>query len=80
MLHDENDYQDPETFKPERYLKNGLPDPTVHNPTMIVFGFGCQWGFLLLSLAQPTFAIKKTLYSICPAAHMGLSTVWITAA
>ena len=59
MLHDENDYPDPESFKPERYLKDGLPDLTVRDPTTIVFGFGRRWGFLLRSLAQPTFAKKK---------------------
>ena len=36
--------------------------------------------FLLRSLAQPSFAKKKTACSVCPAAHMGLSTVWIMAA
>lgn len=79
MLRDKKDYPDPESFKPERYLKNGLPDLTIRDPTTIVFGFGRRWVFLLRSLAQPTFA-KKTSCSVCPAAHMGLSTVWIMAA
>ena len=59
MLHDEKDYPDPESFKPERYLKDGLPDLTVRDPTTIVFGFGRRWGFLLRSLVQPTFFAKK---------------------
>jgi Cytochrome P450 len=79
MLRDENDYSDPESFTPERYLKNGLPDLTVRDPATIMFGFGRRWVFLLHSLAQQTFAIK-TPCSVCPAAHMGLSTVWIMAA
>ena len=80
MLHDENDYPDPEIFKPERYLKNGLPDPTVRDPATIVFGFGRRWVFFSapFSSTRPSFA--KTPCSVCPAAHMGLSTVWIMAA
>ena len=45
MLRDENDYPDPESFKPERYLKNGLPDLSVRDPSTIVFGFGRRWVF-----------------------------------
>ena len=78
MLHDENDYPDPESFKPERYLKNGLPDMTVRDPATIVFGFGRRWVSAPSSDLRPSFA--KTPYSVCPAAHMGLSTVWIMAA
>ena len=62
MFRDESDYPDPESFKPERYLKNGLPDLTVRDPTTIMFGFGRRWGFFWLrSLARPTFAKKYFL-------------------
>ena len=59
MLRDENDYPDPESFKPERYLKNDLPDLSVRDPTTIMFGFGRRWVFLLRSLSQPIFVEKK---------------------
>lgn len=48
MLNDENDYPDPESFKPERYLKNGLPDLTVRDPATIAFGFGRRLVFSAL--------------------------------
>ena len=49
MLHDEADYPDPESFKPERFLKDGLPDLTVRDPATITFGFGrrCFFFFFL---------------------------------
>ncbi|KAH8105240.1 cytochrome P450 [Cristinia sonorae] len=41
MLHDPEDYPDPYTFKPERFLdQDGNIDPSVLDPTTILFGFG----------------------------------------
>ena len=61
MLRDENDYPEPESFKPERHLKNGLPDLTVRDPATIMFGFGRRWVFLLSSLASNLRYKKKLL-------------------
>ncbi|CAL1695172.1 unnamed protein product [Somion occarium] len=40
MLHDPMVYPDPGAFKPERFLKDGVIDPTVRDPTVACFGFG----------------------------------------
>ncbi|KAH8099592.1 cytochrome P450 [Cristinia sonorae] len=41
MLHNPEDYPEPEQFKPERYLnQNGDIDPSVRDPNTIAFGFG----------------------------------------
>lgn len=40
MLHNPEDYPDPDQFKPERFIKNGQLDPNVRNPLTIAFGFG----------------------------------------
>lgn len=41
MMRNLEDFPDPETFNPERYLdKDGSIDPNVRDPRDIVFGFG----------------------------------------
>nr|VWO95121.1 N/A [Ganoderma boninense] len=39
-LHDPEAYENPEEFRPERYLHNGKPDPSARDPNDFVFGFG----------------------------------------
>ena len=43
MLHDPNEYPDPEVFNPDRYIKNGRIDPLVRDPLTIAFGFGRRY-------------------------------------
>ncbi|KAF7354308.1 Cytochrome P450 [Mycena venus] len=40
ILHDQNVYPDPDSFKPERFLLDGKVNPTVRDPDTAVFGFG----------------------------------------
>jgi len=40
ICRDPNIYPDPETFNPDRFLKDGKIDPTVFNPEERVFGAG----------------------------------------
>lgn len=46
LLHDEKDYPDPNTFNPERFLKDGEIDPDVRSPEA-AFGFGRRYVFQL---------------------------------
>lgn len=40
MLHNEEDYPNPEKFDPERFLKDGKLNPDVRDPVTVAFGFG----------------------------------------
>ncbi|EMD36559.1 hypothetical protein CERSUDRAFT_115592 [Gelatoporia subvermispora B] len=40
LLHDPDDYPEPEVFKPERFLKERKLDPNVKDPMTAAFGFG----------------------------------------
>jgi cytochrome P450 len=40
MMHDEQSYPDPFSFKPERFIKSGKINPAIKDPVTIAFGFG----------------------------------------
>jgi cytochrome P450 len=40
MLHNEDDYPDPFTFNPERFMKDGQLNPNIRDPDLMAFGFG----------------------------------------
>jgi cytochrome P450 len=40
MTRDEEAYPDPESFKPERFIKNGALNKDIRDPRNIIFGFG----------------------------------------
>ncbi|KAI0697644.1 cytochrome P450 [Cerioporus squamosus] len=39
-MRDPEVYDDPEDFRPERFIRDGKPDPSVRDPAAFVFGFG----------------------------------------
>ncbi|TFK92563.1 O-methylsterigmatocystin oxidoreductase [Polyporus arcularius HHB13444] len=39
-MHDPQVYEDPDVYRPERFLKDGLLDPTVRDPFNYAFGYG----------------------------------------
>jgi cytochrome P450 len=52
MLHDEEEYPDPESFKPERFIND---DKNVsRNPADIIFGFGRRFVLVKITLIFPT--------------------------
>ncbi|TCD70018.1 hypothetical protein EIP91_005269 [Steccherinum ochraceum] len=63
ILHNTEDYPDPSTFNPDRFIKDGKINPDVRDPTTITFGFGrriCPGRFL--SNASLAIYIASTLH------------------
>ena len=75
MLHDPEMYPDPETFNPERFLKDGALATDVMDPSTVVFGFGRRYNARDLLLVIPDIC-----HRICPGRFMGRETLFITAA
>jgi cytochrome P450 len=46
MTRDEEVYPDPESFKPERFIKNGGLNKAIRDPRDIIFGFGRRYVLL----------------------------------
>ena len=47
MMHDPEEYPDPDTFNPERFLKDGMLNDKIRDPNEVAFGFGRRFGRLL---------------------------------
>ncbi|KAF8960427.1 cytochrome P450 [Flammula alnicola] len=70
MLHDEDDYPEPSSFKPERFLQDGKLDPSVRDPALIAFGFGrrvCPGSHIAMSLLWMTAASILSTFNISKA-------------
>ncbi|KAJ3555828.1 hypothetical protein NM688_g2361 [Phlebia brevispora] len=70
MLHDPETYPDPETFNPDRFIKDGVLHAGTMDPSVIVFGFGrriCPGRFMGRETMFITAASILSVFDILPA-------------
>lgn len=69
ILHEESDYPEPFSFNPDRFIKDGVLDPTVLNPELAVFGYGrriCPGRFMARDSLWITIACTLAAFDIRP--------------
>jgi hypothetical protein len=80
MTRDEEVYPDAKSFKPERFIKNGVLNKGIRDPRDIVFGFGRRCAFprlpVLLSTFRPILLFLSSMEKTC--AVCGYKLVWFT--
>ena len=85
-MHDPKVYEDPEEFRPERFLKDGRMDPHVRDPYSFVFGFGRRYVVGAARANPPTLTSDipicgvVSIYRICPGRHFGMNGLFINVA
>lgn len=76
ILHDENVYPDPYSFRPERFMKDGKIDLNVQDPGVAAFGYGRRiWCALHIPCWKAALMRKFS-----PGRHMAMDTMWLSLA
>ena len=70
MTRDEEVYPDAESFKPERFLRNGTLNKEIRDPRDIVFGFGRRYVF---------FRFHSIVLAVLVALESVLAATWLSA-
>ena len=88
-MHDPALYEDPDVFRPERFIRDGKLDPSVQDPLAFVFGFGrrfvstpvplsCSGGHKTTTVrGQGTHMVD---HRICPGRHYAEAALFINVA
>ena len=78
ILHDPEFFNEPEEFKPERYLKDGKINPNLdRDPDNMIFGFGRR----SVNTLRPTHtrSLLIIIPSICPGRHISSDSLYLIA-
>ncbi|RXW13562.1 hypothetical protein EST38_g12290, partial [Candolleomyces aberdarensis] len=69
IMHDPDVFEDPMAFKPERFLRDGKPNPDILDPMIATFGFGrriCPGRLLAVETLYSIISSTLAMYNILP--------------
>ena len=69
ILHDPKSFNNPMEFQPERYLKDGKPNPDVIDPAVVAFGYGRR------SVIDTTYYFRDIDLMIYPLQYLSWKTL-----
>ena len=72
-------YSEPEVFCPDRFVRNGKPNPAVRDPYNFVFGFGRRYP-AIHRFSSNLCPHEMIDHRMCPGRHFGDSSLFITIA
>lgn len=75
ILHDERVFEDPEEYRPDRYLKDGQLNLSVRQPEVSTFGFGRRYTSFLGSF----YYFQRSsldIYRMCPGRFLSDNTLF----
>ena len=83
MFRDESIYPTPETFDPERFIKDGKLDPSVRDPEERIFGAGRRCGLCYYDFLVPRLRPCRTdIFAdrICPGRFFAMRIIFLNVA
>ena len=84
MSRDESIYPDPETFKPERFIKDGRFNSELQDPEKFMSGHGRRYiskrSFIIATVAVADIRDSRASHSVCPGKHFAIRMLFTTIA
>jgi len=81
ILHDSDEFSEPEEYRPERYLKDGKLNQDIRSPSVAAFGYGrriCAGRFMSDNSLFITIALVLSVFSIEPPVDEKGNTIKLT--